>query len=416
MNLDLSLIFSVLKTKQFFETKRLGVDPSCFEVPVAREIWKFLDDFWAGNKSVPSVEVVVAKFDLSDVHLPEEPPKFWAEEVLRRKLYDRINNLGAVIKQKLDSNDLDGVENELRSYSKSKRLIGGGATAVQYGQELNGVWSQYLAFKAGESGINTPWPEMQEWTMGWFKKDMSVIVGRPGVGKSWMSILCADAANLSGHKVTLFSAEMTKEDMMQRHFCVRNKIPYGNFRKGRLSFADETRVKSLIDRGDADWKDISIADGSTGVRIDALEAVIAESDSDLIVVDSVYRIRPAQKTKDRFEALALVMDDIKLFCQTYDKAILVTTQLNREATRRDSNSGMELADIAMSDVVGWNATNVIGILRSKEDMQNRVMKIHPIKVREGASGDPLTVNWDFGTMNFAQFDKNSSEDEDSAPW
>lgn len=159
---------------------------------------------------------------------------------------------------------------------------------------------------------------------------------------------------------------------------------------------------------------LEIMDGERGLDIIRIERAIERSRADLVLIDSSYRIKPRQKAKDRFEGMSYVVDDLKSFAQIYLKPVIASTQVNREGGKKKSGS-MGQEDVAMSDVINWNSTNIFGLQKVGEEKQDR-LAIYPIKVRENENAQkPLIVHWDFVTMNFNEIgvgDVATAEDDD----
>lgn len=230
---------------------------------------------------------------------------------------------------------------------------------------------------------------------------------------TWAAILIADAAvEKSKAKVLLISCEMTKEDIIQRYYAIKFKKNYASIRRGRLSFFEEQEYKRLLDEFESQGAVFDVKDGSQGLHITDIERTIAKSDAEFVIIDSCYRIKAAQKARDRFDNMAMVADDIKMIAQKYGKSILCTTQVTRDGGKKKEGDNMSQDDVALSDVINWNSTNVFGLKRSDEEKKSGHMSIYPIKVRESAnSGDPLVVNWDFEHMIFGEKTAN-----DEVPW
>lgn len=221
---------------------------------------------------------------------------------------------------------------------------------------------------------------------------------------TFFAVLAAYAARKDNKKVLFISGEMSKKDIVSRYASIAAKMPYGGVRRGQLGQFLETNYINYLDSLILD--EMAIMDGADGFRSSDVEIAIAKSDADLVVVDACYRIKANQRVKDRFENMAVVADDLKAYAVKYQKAILATTQMNRESTKK-KNYGDE--DIALSDVVGWVATNIFALKQEEEQKANRVMSIFPLKVREGENGgEPMVCNWDFNAMNFDEIDKNDA--------
>jgi hypothetical protein len=60
----------------------------------------------------------------------------------------------------------------------------------------------------------------------------------------------------------------------------------------------------------------------------------------------------------------------------------------------------------MTDVAGWNADLIFGLIQTEEMKKNKRLAFKPLKVREGES-EEIECNWDFTTMNFSELPKAS---------
>ena len=154
-------------------------------------------------------------------------------------------------------------------------------------------------------------------------------------------------------------------------------------------------------------KGFDIVDTSQGMTVMDVDMTVEQSEADLIVVDACYRIKAGGKVKDRMENMAMVADDLKGIAQRHGRAIVATTQLNRNATK-NPDGGVE--DMALSDVLGWIGTNVFRMNQTKEQRANHMMEFKPLKIREGdGESRSLLCKWDLIGMNFDQMENKKKE-------
>lgn len=403
MSLDLKLISRIVADKSFLDVQEQGISARDFE-SAERNIFKFLEEHWKNFGDVASKDVIEERFGLT-LPQPTDSLEFWVEEVKQRSLQRDIAELSVQIDSKLrDSEPKEALEILAQFVKKAQQSSKNSIKAV--GDLIDDVKQSYFDAKAGKTGIKTPFPTMDNWTLGWWPGDVSFISARLGVGKTWCAVLCSLIARKNGHKVLFVSGEMSKKDVVSRYAAIDAKMPYGGVRRGQLGQFLETNYLTYLDTLVND-QDFTIMDGTDGFRSADVEAAIARSDAELVVVDACYRIKANFKVKDRFENMAVVADDLKAFAVKYNKAIVATTQMNRESTKKKSYGD---EDIALSDVVGWVATNIFALRQEEEQKANKIMAIHPLKVREGENGgDPLIVNWDFMSMNFGEIDKAQAQ-------
>lgn len=400
MNIDLGLIASVLTTGNFLRCREKGLSSENIEGDVI-PVWKFVEEYYEQYRSTPSKKIVEDRFGLL-LEEPKESIDFWIAEVKKRSLFDNINSLFMKMQPLLNKSDPVAAYDEMRNFIKGEEkslIIESPISSLASLKQA--VLDKYMDAKSGKFGILTPWKTMNEWTTGWYPKDLSFIVARSGIGKTFLAIHIASFAKRNKVPTLFITGEMSREDVAARDFAIEFKIQYQSMRKGRLSFIEEERLKKAMQEYQPEV-DMDIMDGSQGMHIDDIERVFERTKAKLIVVDATYRIRARQKTRDRFENMAYVADDLKQFSQVYDKAVVATTQFNRDAAKKKGSPGME--DVALSDVINWNATNVFSMKVSDD---KEYMEVFPLKVREGENmGESMKLRWDFVSMNFDELDQS----------
>jgi replicative DNA helicase len=400
VNLDLGLVGSVIKEKAFLLAAEKGVTVADFSSEGEIAIWKFLEEYFSEHRTIPSRELVEAKFEVS-IPEPQEGIGFWITEIKKRTLYNELNETFVKVQSAMNKDDSLAAYAELREFVKAQERSQGGGSVVEVRAVKEIVKQRYLDAKAGKMGIRTPWPQMDAWTMGWWPKDVSFVSARTGIGKTFCAVAMAKKARQEGESVLFISGEMSKEDLAGRFFAMEFQANYGGFRKGKLSTMEEQRFLQELDQYNP-AVDIEIMDAEKGFSTIDIERAIERTKAKLVIVDACYRVKARQKTRDRMENMALVADDLKTYSMVYSKSIIGTTQLNRDSTKKKKGD-MGLEDLAMSDVLGWNATNVFGLVQLDEDVESGQMSIYPLKVREGEnSKNALKVRWDFTRMDFSE--------------
>lgn len=404
MSLDLNLISKVIQEKALLQAYQLGLKADHIEGS-EREIWKFIEEHYKEYSSIPSHDLIKEKFDIS---LPTvtDPVDFWVNEAIERSLHRELVEVSFRIDKKLNESKPSEAFEMLRSFirsigeSKSK-----GNVVSTRGSMVEELKQSYLDAEAGKMGVKTPWARMDEMTLGWWPGDVSWFSARLGVGKTFMAINIANAAiNRDNKKVLFISGEMSKKDIAMRSVAIDMKMPYGGLRKGRLGVHLKAEYFQKLNNMREDSM-MQIMDASQGFGSADIEMALDGSDADLVIVDAAYRIKAYKKTKDRMENMAEVADDLKALALRYSKPIICTTQLNRDSTKKKSYGD---EDVALSDVVGWNATNLFALKQEEEDREKGIMKVFPLKVREGEnSRDALLIKWDFNRMDFSEFVENS---------
>lgn len=400
-DLDWKFIAAVIRDKDISPALDSGVTDKHVRGH-AKGVWKFIVDYVDKYNDFPTDGVLDDHFDEIKLAVVQESVEYFIDRLLDRELTDRIKELSGKIATPLKRGTPRVAHEYIESYLMGTESTGVLITEKDVPDCSDMIKKRYEDAKNGVIGIPTPWEVMNEWTRGWWPGDVSFVVARSGIGKSFMVMLLAKAAEDADKNVLVVSCEMSIDDLATRYFSIDTKIPYGMIRKGRLGIFEEEKYFSKLEELKHSDNGIRLVDASGGIQSKDLNRLISRhaTNRDLIIIDSVYRVKANERVRDRFDGMAHVADDLKTYAQRYKIPIVATTQLNRAAAGKKA-PGAE--DMAMSDVLLWNASNVFAMYRDEELQGKGLMKVKPLKTRESDRGmSDLILNWDFSRMNFTE--------------
>ncbi len=269
------------------------------------------------------------------------------------------------------------------------------------GQE---VLDHYARVKSGIRGLPTPWETMDRQTMGWWPEDLNLIIGRMGMGKTFMLLLIAHAAWMPGKRVLICTTEMSRVALAQRFMCMHLRIPYGAYRSATLGAYGEKQLEEGV-RALMSEKGISMVGDDFDFSIESLDSAVEDDQPDMLLVDGAYLIK--NSGKDRHERVSNTFDDLKRIGKLRKISVTTSTQFNRQAKSGQEDS-LSADNIGITDVAGWNATNAFGLFQTQEMYDKRIMGIKPLKIREGRP-ELLHVQWDLDKMKFGEVSVDGSE-------
>lgn len=160
------------------------------------------------------------------------------------------------------------------------------------------------------SGIPSGFDELDKLTTGFKGGEMIVIAARPGVGKTAFALSMAknfikerydeqeDRFVKPGHRVGIFSLEMTKEQLMLRFLAAHANVSLQKMREGTLSEAEIMGMRAVAD------------------EIAELPLYMDESS---ILTISQLRAK-ARRMKQMYGAEIFIIDYLQLLTSTSDKA------------------------------------------------------------------------------------------------
>jgi len=276
------------------------------------------------------------------------------------------------------------------------------------------VLSNYELVESGYRGISLPWPSMDAMTAGLWPKTITMFVARPGTGKSFIAVICARHAWLSGKRVLVVSPEMSKDEIAERFFVIQAGVDYHNVVIGQLPTPMRSKfVKTIEDvKGQ---EGLYIMDSDDDLTPKNMEAAIRACKPDLVAIDSIYDIKVKGDRKDR---VLLALEWIKKSAKTFGFAAVGFAQQNRSAELTEKKGGgARLGTIALADEIGQDSHGVFALEQTRDDKADKIMKIKPLKLRRGQFKKPtIRINWDFEVMRFDEIEDEDEEELDEIPF
>lgn len=366
--------------------------------------YDFLLDYTSTYGDLPKLEIVGSKFSMPDLDFHDQgaPVVFLAGELRNRRLLstlrDGLDPVTQLVQAQQGAKALDSLEDLILEVRKQSVVTSAQVRGLfSLGPE---VVAYYKRIKAGERGVLTPWPTLNDATLGFWPEDLVLFVARSGVGKTWMSVLVADCAWRAKKKVLYVTTEMSQIRIAMRFYAIQLRLPYDPYRKGQLPmFVEEKFFKYAEDMKNDPL--IQVMGGNFDFRVESVARAIDEVKPDLVVIDGIYLLKVAGQ--NRTEQAANAFNEVKRLNKLKQVPILVTSQLNRQS-KQGNESTVKAEHIALTDVAVWNADLIFGMVQDDDGKKTGRMKMVPLKVREGVSED-IEVNWNFETMLFDELPK-----------
>ena len=226
---------------------------------------------------------------------------------------------------------------------------------------------QELEKQGGEiKGIETGFRDVDRILGGFQKTDLIILAARPGVGKTAWALNVAEHAATTGHKVMVFSLEMSDTQLGQRLLSMTSSVPLENIRRGEIT-ADE-------------WESLSAAQDSfygTDMVIDE-SSVITPSEMknkcrrfkqekgglDLVIIDYLQLMSMGgYRIEQREKEIAAITRSIKIMAKELDCAVVLLSQLSRGPEQRGGDHMPKLSDLRDSGAIEQDADVVIFLKR-----------------------------------------------------
>ncbi|MES0838443.1 DnaB-like helicase C-terminal domain-containing protein [Nocardiopsis tropica] len=234
-----------------------------------------------------------------------------------------------------------------------------------HGQWMGDALHEYLDLLEGPGRALRPnavtgFKELDELTVGLEPGTLTVISGRPSVGKSMLlgNIACSSALRHAIPTVWI-EQESSRRNVLDRVFSAEARIPRHLMRLGMMTDADWGRI--AVQMGRVATSPLLI---HAGVRVDTeqVRQLAQESGANLVAVDGLQHLKPHRERETREREVSDITRDLKDIALELQVPVVATAHLNRVPLQR-FDSSPTLDDLRESDLIAHLADTVILIER-----------------------------------------------------
>ncbi|MDD4877059.1 MAG: replicative DNA helicase [Dehalococcoidales bacterium] len=244
----------------------------------------------------------------------------------------------------------------------------------------------------GLIGISTGLTDLDEVSGGIVPKCLTIIAGRPGMGKSCLAMNIADSAALDGNPSLILSLEMQNVDLMMRQFASRIRVENRQIRKGFIAQSDWSKLVSAAQS----IADVPLYyDDSAFMTTDELRRRVRRAVKDygikLLMVDYLQLVKSVKKGERRDLEVGEISATLKGISKEMNIAVLALSQLNRKVEERPDKRPM-MSDLRETGAIEQDADVIMFVYRDEvynknEDNPDKgIAEINVAKNRHGAVG------------------------------
>jgi len=350
-----------------------------------------------GEGRKPSIEAVCAVIGDSEV-----APTVTIRDYLRRLIEENLYRVGLISLPDAIETVLDASQRRRLSLIGSELTLGSGAgyqsvsdlaqSAMMQVDEVmasmrTGKRRSYLAAEAADSALKalegavaldnptTGLLDLDKMIGGWPKGQLSIVAGRPGMGKSLFAVSAIRYAAKAGYPVAFFSLEMLDQQLGARllsdmAYTNREPINYEDIAMRRVDERGISRLRTAYEGLKTLPIHIEEQRGLTVADIIARATKLAGKLSKdgtplgLVVVDHIGLVRASDRYKGmRHRELAEISDGLATLAKDLDVAVIGLCQLNRGVEGRE-NKRPSLADLRESGAIEEDASVVMFLYRA----------------------------------------------------
>ncbi|MBL8825432.1 MAG: DnaB-like helicase C-terminal domain-containing protein, partial [Planctomycetaceae bacterium] len=198
-------------------------------------------------------------------------------------------------------------------------------------------------------------------------KQLIVIAGRPGSGKSVLGLQLAAHATIDLGKAVLFvSLEMSRQELAERLFAARAEVHAERIASGHLDEDDRRRLVDAQNQIGFPSSAIDDTPRRSIVEIVSQARRLKRSGGlDLLVVDYLQLIEPDNSRDPRHEQVARMARRLKMLARELEIPVVCLAQLNREVEKA-GNGKPKLSHLRESGSIEQDADVVILVHREEQ--------------------------------------------------
>jgi replicative DNA helicase len=353
---------------------------------------------------LPTIEALNTECNLNPSSLADEPPRFWADKILQRAKTFQAKNTSQRIMELIQQDKPDAAI-ELAGELYHSFDAGGQTEKVNvFGKAADKFVDRYKKRRESFelSGVTFGFPFLDEVSDGAQVGDTIAIVGRPGLGKSYVLFHMARCACMTGESPLVVTLEMPETQCVRRIMALHTGISATEFKRGAVDFWGDLKVQNSIADFSKNGNNFYFMEGTLMTTVESIGRRIQELKPSVVYIDGAYLLRSKAQKNSRWEMVAHTAEYLKRLAADCNIPIFATYQFNRKGAG-------DLGNIGSSDVVGQLASIVISIDHVRQDSLDRknpaivegVKQLELIKGRDGEKGK-IRILYDMKRMRIEQ--------------
>ena len=223
-------------------------------------------------------------------------------------------------------------------------------------------------------GLRSGFYELDSLTQGFQKSDLIILAGRPGMGKTALSLnIMLTVIKQARLPILFFSLEMSKEQIIYRLLSMETNINQIRLKNGRLSqldWAKLTKVMKILSKLPLfidDTIDLSI----TEIRSKIKTILFEQKKVGLVIIDYLQLMQISNtKLDNRAQELSYITRSLKTIAREFNIPVIALSQLSRNVENRIDKKPV-LSDLRESGSIEQDADLVLMLyrnqFRNKED-------------------------------------------------
>ena len=309
----------------------------------------------------------------------------------------------------------DGRFDEIEKEVKDALLV---ARSQDFGQnyfeDVDARWERLLSINEGDF-IKTCLPSLDRGLTGGGlrKKELAMVVGFPGGGKSLYLANQAVTCLINNLKVVYISLEMCEDRVAQRIDSIATLIP--QITLGQDSGQKLLRQRHSIFKKTLNKADLRIKEFPTGMaNINSIRSYLNQLQSyedfepDVVILDYMELLRPLRDGMSEYEGQQRIAEELRGMAVEKDILLWTATQTNRAG--RSANI---ITDEHLGDSYGkFRVVDLaISLNQDEEEFDEGLMRTYVMKARNGKARFLIPMSVNYNTLVMRELNDADQESE-----
>ena len=192
---------------------------------------------------------------------------------------------------------------------------------------------------------------------GMTRKEITVVGGRPGHGKTTLVINMIRGLIKQGYHVMLFNREMSNTEMLKKMVVMESKdLQYTDIRRNELNDNNKEEFESVSEVMKKEYENLTMYDNIRNLN-DCLRET-SKHKPDVVIDDYIQLIQVEDIKEGRRFEIEKIMQEYKWISKSENCSVILVSQLNREIEKR-LDPRPRMSDYAESGVIEQTAESAM---------------------------------------------------------
>jgi replicative DNA helicase len=360
-----------LKEHQIIYNTGYSLYKECVEINI-----NTISDRLGNDKILNDTDNISFLLDIINLVVPFGDPESYIvliiDKYLRRKLVSTLNSIsGLALNSSISLENLfDEAESRLLGVTQKKPNLGlvpASEVLLESFMDL-----EQRAEKGGFLGTPSGFFDLDNITQGFQKSDLVIIAGRPSMGKTAFALnIARNVAELQAHPITVFSLEMSRQQIVYRFLSNESQVINSKLRSGNINTSEWKSISQAINILSGlkiyldDTPNISVREIKS--KLERLKS--KNKDIGLVVIDYLQLLSDVDNKDSRVNELSKITRNLKILAREINVPVLVLSQLSRNVESR-TNKRPILSDLRESGCVSPNSKMYISKFNKEISISN----------------------------------------------